>query len=151
MGSREKVRQFLDESEAHRHYEGIVDYALTYLIAKAEREGRTQFAADLSQMKGEYKEDFANAVALTEQGYHTVYYLPKREIRMELFVPSAKQTVCPHKGMASYWSLETANAVIEDAAWSYEHPHADVAAIAGMLAFSPEKIDAIEATSAVPG
>ena len=95
--------------------------------------------------------DSKNAVALTEQGYHTVYYLPKREIRMELFVPSAKQTVCPHKGMASYWSLETANAVIEDAAWSYEHPHADVAAIAGMLAFSPEKIDAIEATSAVPG
>ena len=66
MGSREKVRRFLEESEAHRHYEGIVDYALTYLVAKAEREGQSGFAADLARMKGEYKEDFANAVALTE-------------------------------------------------------------------------------------
>jgi hypothetical protein len=66
MGSREKVRQFLEESEAHRHYEGIVDYALAYLVAKAEKEGRSEFAADLARMKGEYKEDFANAVAMTE-------------------------------------------------------------------------------------
>ncbi len=94
--------------------------------------------------------DSRNAVALAEKGYHTVYYVPKNEIRMELFVPSATRTVCPHKGTASYWTLETANAVIEDAAWSYERPRADIAIIAGLLAFSPEKIDAIEATSAVP-
>jgi hypothetical protein len=73
MGSREKVRRFLEESEAHRHYEGIVDYALTYLIAKAEREGQSRFAADLARMKGEYKEDFANAVALTEDVFADVF------------------------------------------------------------------------------
>jgi hypothetical protein len=73
MGSKEKVRQFLEESEAHRHYEGIVDYALTYLIAKAEKEGRGQFAVDLLQMKGEYKEDFANAVAMTEDVFCDVF------------------------------------------------------------------------------
>ena len=73
MGSREKVRLFLEESEAHRHYEGIVDYALTYLVAKAEKEGRTQFAADLNQMKGEYKEDFAKAVALTEEVFSDIF------------------------------------------------------------------------------
>jgi hypothetical protein len=73
MGSREKVRQFLEESEAHRHYEGIVDYALTYLIAKAEKEGKGQFAADLLQMKGEYKEDFANAVAMTEEVFADMF------------------------------------------------------------------------------
>jgi glutaredoxin 2 len=73
MGSREKVRQFLEESEAHRHYEGIVDYALTYLVAKAEKEGKTQFAADLNQMKGEYKEDFAKAVALTEEVFSDIF------------------------------------------------------------------------------
>ena len=73
MGSREKVRQFLEESEAHRHYEGIVDYALTYLVAKAENEGKSQFAADLHQMKKEYKEDFANAVALTEDVFADIF------------------------------------------------------------------------------
>ena len=73
MGSREKVRQFLEESEAHRHYEGIVDYALAYLVAKAEKEGKSQFAADLARMKGEYKEDFANAVALTEGVFSEIF------------------------------------------------------------------------------
>jgi hypothetical protein len=73
MGSREKVRQFLEESEAHRHYEGIVDYALTYLIAKAEKEGKAQFAVDLRQMKGEYKQDFAHAVALTEDVFSDIF------------------------------------------------------------------------------
>lgn len=73
MGSREKVRQFLEESEAHRHYEGIVEYALTYLVAKAEKEGKNQFAADLSQMKGEYREDFAHAVAMTEEVFSDIF------------------------------------------------------------------------------
>ena len=73
MGSREKVRQFLEESEAHRHYEGIVEYALTYLIAKAEKEGKSQFAADLGEMKDEYREDFANAVAMTEEVYCDIF------------------------------------------------------------------------------
>jgi hypothetical protein len=73
MGSREKVRQFLEESEAHRHYEGIVDYALTYLIAKAEKEGRSQSAADLRRMQGEYKADFAHAVALTEEVFADLF------------------------------------------------------------------------------
>ena len=73
MGSREKVRQFLEESEAHRHYEGIVEYALTYLVAKAEKEGKSAFAADLSQMKTEYREDFANAVAMTEAVFSEIF------------------------------------------------------------------------------
>jgi hypothetical protein len=73
MGSSEKVRQFLEESEAHRHYEGIVEYALTYLVAKAEREGKGQFAADLGQMKKEYREDFAHAVAMTEEVFSDIF------------------------------------------------------------------------------
>ena len=73
MGSREKVRQFLEESEAHRHYEGIVEYALTYLVAKAAKEGKGQLAADLGQMKEEYREDFANAVAMTEEVFSDIF------------------------------------------------------------------------------
>jgi hypothetical protein len=73
MGNREKVRRFLEESEAHRHYEGIVEYALTYLVAKAEKEGKSEFAAQLSQMMGEYREDFANAVAMTEAVFSEIF------------------------------------------------------------------------------
>jgi hypothetical protein len=73
MGSTEKVKAFLEESEAHRHYESIVEYALTYLIAKAEREGRSQFAEDLRRTKQEYREDFEKAVALTEQVFCDIF------------------------------------------------------------------------------
>ena len=95
--------------------------------------------------------DSTHAVALAETGYHTVYYVPKQHVRMELFAASSTSSICPHKGTASWWTIETANTLVADAAWSYERPHADVAIIAGMLAFDPQKIDAIEATSAVPG
>jgi len=91
-----------------------------------------------------------NAVELREAGYPTVYYIPKSDIRMDIFTPSATSTVCPHKGTASYWSINAGNVHIDDAAWSYETPLQQASAIAGHLAFSPEKIDAIESTSAGP-
>jgi hypothetical protein len=67
MASREKARQFLEESESHKHYSSIVEYALTYFIAKAEKEGNTRFAADLKKAKAEYHEEFQWALDLTEQ------------------------------------------------------------------------------------
>ncbi|MGI9465375.1 MAG: DUF427 domain-containing protein, partial [Aestuariivirgaceae bacterium] len=85
---------------------------------------------------------------LTETGYGNVYYIPKTDIRMDLFVPSVTRTKCPHKGAASYWTITAGEAPIDDAAWSYEDPLPAVSAIAGHLAFSPSKIDAIESTSA---
>ncbi len=73
MGSREKARQFLQESEAHQHYSSIVEYALTYFIAKAEMQGNTRFAEDLRKAKAEYHEDFQNAVDVTELVYADIF------------------------------------------------------------------------------
>lgn len=73
MGSREKVARFLEASEAHQHYESIVEMALGYLVAKAEKEGREQFAADLRTEREGYKEEFAKAVAVTEEVYSEVF------------------------------------------------------------------------------
>ena len=69
MGSRQKVRRFLEESEAHKHYEGIVEYALSYFIARAVGRGDDRFAGDLRALKAEYKEEFAQAIGLTEEVY----------------------------------------------------------------------------------
>ena len=69
MASREKARQFLEESDAHRHYSDIVECALTYFIAKAEKEGNARFAADLRQAKQGYHEEFRKGVELTEAVY----------------------------------------------------------------------------------
>ncbi len=69
MASREKVRRFLEESEAHKHYSSIVECTLTYFIAKAEKEGNTRFATDLRKAKQGYHEEFQTGVDLTEQVY----------------------------------------------------------------------------------
>lgn len=69
MASTERVRQFLETSEAHKHYSSIVECTLTYFIAKADKEGTTQFAADLRKAKEEYHQAFRWAFELTEQVY----------------------------------------------------------------------------------
>jgi hypothetical protein len=69
MASREKARQFLEESEAHKHYSDIVECALTYFIAKAEKEGNTRFANDLRKAKQGYHEEFRKGVEITEEVY----------------------------------------------------------------------------------
>ena len=69
MASREKARRFLQESESHKHYSNIVECALTYFIAKAEKEGNARFAADLRTAKQGYHEEFQKGVELTEEVY----------------------------------------------------------------------------------
>ena len=73
MASREKVRQFLDVSESHKHYSSIVEYALTYFIAKAEKEGNPRFADDLKRAKEDYHEHFQWAFELTEQVHADIF------------------------------------------------------------------------------
>jgi hypothetical protein len=73
MGSRERVRQFLEGSEAHRHYESIVEYALVYFIGRAESDGNSRFAADLRTAREQYKAEFKKAVELTEEVYAEIF------------------------------------------------------------------------------
>ena len=73
MASREKARQFLQESESHKHYSNIVECALTYFIAKAEKEGKARFAADLRTAKQGYHEEFQKGVELTEDVYAATF------------------------------------------------------------------------------
>jgi len=69
MASTEKARKFLEESESHRHYSSIVEYALTFFIARAEKQGKTRFAAELRDLKDAYHEEFRQAVDVTERVY----------------------------------------------------------------------------------
>ena len=66
MSSAEKARRFIEESESHKHYSSIVNYTLTYFIAKAKRDGNARFAADLEKAREEYHEQFQMALQLVE-------------------------------------------------------------------------------------
>src|SRR5436309_3550182 len=81
--------------------------------------------------------DSERVLLLREAGHVGVYYFPMDDVRMDLLTPTDKQTRCPVKGQARYWSAGT----VEDAAWSYTYPLPAVSSIAGHIAFFQERMD----------
>jgi uncharacterized protein (DUF427 family) len=98
---------------------------------------------------GEVIADTRDAVELHEstgKGTKTVapvvYYIPRKDVRMERLVRSSHVTQCPFKGDASYFSVADGP---ENAVWGYEAPYDEMAAIKERLAFYPDKFE-IEAS-----
>ena len=50
-------------------------------------------------------------------------------------------TYCPYKGEAAYYTVAAGDDVVEDAIWTYPEPYPAVAAIAGRVAFYPDKAE----------
>ncbi|HEX7132590.1 MAG TPA: DUF427 domain-containing protein [Iamia sp.] len=80
-------------------------------------------------------------VLLEETGLPTRYYVPKTDVRTDLFRPIALTTVCPFKGTASYWTLDLDGTAHDGIAWSYEEPIEAAADIAGHLCFFDDRAD----------
>lgn len=89
---------------------------------------------------GQVIADTARALVLREASYPPVFYIPREDAGMALLERSDHASWCPYKGEAAYYSIRggAANAV-----WSYETPHAAVAAIRGCLAFYPDRVESI--------
>jgi uncharacterized protein (DUF427 family) len=83
------------------------------------------------------------ALELREGVYPPVVYIPRRDADMSLFVRSARETTCPYKGVAHYYSLAAGDAKEQDAVWTYESPLPKVAEIKDHLAFYPDKVEII--------
>jgi len=93
--------------------------------------------------QGETIADTREAVELHEdfgEGRKTVspvvYYIPRKDVRMDRLEHSNHTTHCPFKGDASYFSLAGGP---ENAVWSYEKPYDEMMALEGRLAFYPDK------------
>jgi uncharacterized protein (DUF427 family) len=69
-------------------------------------------------------------------------YLPPDDIRVRLR-PSRTRTRCPHKGEATYWSVDLDGYIVHDLAWSYENPLPEAALLAGLVCFFSERADLI--------
>jgi uncharacterized protein (DUF427 family) len=78
---------------------------------------------------------------LFETGLPPRYYIPPEDVREEALVPSDKQTQCPYKGVAAYYSVEAGGEQVEDLIWYYSEPIPEAAKIKGHLAFFNEKVD----------
>jgi len=80
------------------------------------------------------------ALELVEGSRAPVLYVPREDVAMALLDPTERHTTCPMKGEASYFRVVTPEARLDNAVWSYERPMPGAEAIAGHLAFYPDKI-----------
>ncbi len=93
------------------------------------------------ELAGKIVADSRRALVVRESHHSPVYYVPLEDVRAEWLEPSSLRTRCPFKGDASYWSVRVENAYLESAAWGYEEPYDEVAALRGHVAFLPERVD----------
>jgi uncharacterized protein (DUF427 family) len=93
---------------------------------------------------GEVIADSMNALRLEEGTYPPVYYVPRSDVKMERLVRTQHSSYCPYKGHASYYSL-SGSRISENAVWSYEAPYDEMRAIKDLVAFYPNRVDAIQA------
>ena len=103
--------------------------------------------------------DTERALALREADYPVALYVPREDCRMERFEATDRSTHCPFKGDARYWTLRAGDGAdgdgadgdgadgdgadgetAENAAWAYDAPFDQVAAIAGHVAFYPDRV-----------
>lgn len=92
------------------------------------------------RFNGELIADTRDAVVLEEGSYPPVYYLPRKDVKMERLIRTSHTSHCPQKGDAAYYSICNGQTA-RNAVWSYEQPYDGVAGIREMLAFYPDKVE----------
>ncbi len=94
-----------------------------------------------AELAGEVIADSRQAKILYETGHLPVYYFPPDDVRMDLLLPTDHTTHCPFKGDATYWSIQTADRVADNAIWSYPEPLDETPPLADHLAFYHGQMD----------
>jgi uncharacterized protein (DUF427 family) len=80
------------------------------------------------------------ALTLREASYPPVQYIPREDADPARLWRSTHRSYCPYKGEAGYFSIVSGDGMLENAVWTYEAPYDAVKAIAGHLAFYPDKV-----------
>jgi uncharacterized protein (DUF427 family) len=95
-----------------------------------------------ARVNGEIVAETNDALTLQEATLPAVHYIPLSDVEQDRLRPSDTTSYCPFKGDASYYHVTTAAGdTVEDVVWTYQQPYPAVAAIAGHVAFYPDKAD----------
>lgn len=81
--------------------------------------------------------DTTSPVGVFETSLPPRWYVPRRDVREDLLVPSGTTTVCPYKGVASYVSLVDGPA---DVGWTYDEPLPEALPLPDHLCFAGDGI-----------
>ncbi|WP_282606765.1 DUF427 domain-containing protein [Pelagibius sp. Alg239-R121] len=79
--------------------------------------------------------DTRNGITVREASYDPVVYIPRRDVRSEFLRETSRETHCPFKGYASYWSVKVDREIAENAAWAYPRSYEEVTELADCIAF----------------
>ena len=93
------------------------------------------------RVNGEVVAETNRPMLLFETSLPTRYYIPPEDVREELLVPSETKTVCPYKGVASYWSVKVDDEFAEDLIWYYPEPLPEAQKVKDHLSFYNERVD----------
>jgi uncharacterized protein (DUF427 family) len=63
------------------------------------------------------------------------HYFSESALQQEYFTPSSTKSLCPWKGIATYYSVTVNGATNADAAWTYRHPLPPARKIKDRVAF----------------
>jgi uncharacterized protein (DUF427 family) len=80
-------------------------------------------------------------VALYETGLPPRWYIPLEDIDHRFLVPSDTTTVCPYKGVATYWSVRVGDRTWTDAVWTYADPFVEALPAKGCACIVEEGIE----------
>ena len=110
---------------------------------KHEVSTRPSSARVVVKLEGQVIADTSNAVEMheTREGHvlaPIIYYVPRKDVRMDRLERTRHETQCPFKGTASYWSVKGGP---ENSVWSYERPYDETMAIKELVAFYPDKFE----------
>lgn len=90
--------------------------------------------------------DTTSAVRCEETGHGPVFYVPEKDVRLDLMQPTDHKTYCPFKGDCSYWTITLDGGAKQagNAVWGYKAPYDEAMGLAGRYAFYDSRVDSIE-------
>ena len=83
----------------------------------------------------------SRAYRIIETSHPPVYYIPPKDVRLDLLEAGPGQSFCEFKGQAKYWSLLVDGKLSKNAAWSYPNPSEQFQVISSYLAFYANRVD----------
>ena len=86
--------------------------------------------------------DTHEAKRVLETSHPPVYYIPKKDVRMEYLTEAAGSSFCEWKGQARYYAVQVGKRRAERVAWYYADPRRDFVAIKDHVAFYAGPMDA---------